>query len=60
MELRPQIGGKITWVSDDAEFTPKNVQTRKARSQLVYAVKVAVGNPNDKLHIGMPAEIVLP
>lgn len=54
------LNGKVTWVSDEAEFTPKNVQTRKARSQLVYAVKVAVANPEGALHIGMPAEIVLP
>jgi HlyD family secretion protein len=48
--------GIVTWISDEAEFTPKNAQTRTARAQLVYAVKLAVDNPGHELHIGMPAE----
>jgi len=51
--------GVVTWVSDQAEFTPKNAQTRNARAQLVYAVKVRLENPDGRLHIGMPAEIRL-
>jgi HlyD family secretion protein len=51
--------GKVTWVSDEAEFTPKNAQTRQARTQLVYAVKLSVANPDGRLHIGMPAEVKL-
>ncbi len=48
--------GKVTWVSANAEFTPKIIQTKKERVNLVYAVKVSV--PNDGgLKIGMPAEI---
>jgi HlyD family secretion protein len=44
--------GKLTWISDKAEFTPKTVQTRDERANLTYAVKVAV--PNDGfLKIGM-------
>jgi HlyD family secretion protein len=44
--------GKITWISDKAEFTPKTVQAKDERANLVYAVKVAV--PNDGyLKIGM-------
>jgi HlyD family secretion protein len=44
--------GRITWISEEAEFTPKTVQTRDERANLTYAVKVAV--PNDgTLKIGM-------
>ncbi|MBZ0265740.1 efflux RND transporter periplasmic adaptor subunit [bacterium] len=53
------LKSKISMVSDVAEFTPKNVQTRDARSQLVYAVTLRVDNPENKLHIGMPAEMIL-
>jgi HlyD family secretion protein len=50
--------GTISWVSAEAEFTPKIVQTKDERVNLVYAIKVSV--PNDgKLKIGMPAEMYL-
>lgn len=49
--------GKVIWVSSDAEFTPKNIQTKEERVAQVYAVKVRV--PNDgTLKIGMPGEVV--
>lgn len=48
--------GTVTWISSEAEFTPKNAQTRDARAQLVYAVKLEVPNADGSLHIGMPAE----
>ncbi len=48
--------GIITWVSSEAEFTPKNAQTKDARLQLVYAVKIAIDNREGLLRIGMPAE----
>ncbi len=51
--------GKVSWVSPEAEFTPKNVQTKKARAELVYAVKVILKNKDDILKIGMPAEVYL-
>lgn len=54
------IEGTVSWISAESEFTPKNAQTRNARAQLVYAVKVRVDNPDGRLHIGMPAEAVLP
>jgi HlyD family secretion protein len=44
--------GKVTWISGTAEFTPKTVQTRDERANLVYAVKVAVKN-DGYLKIGM-------
>jgi HlyD family secretion protein len=44
--------GTITWISDKAEFTPKSIQTRNERANLVYAVKIAVQN-DGYLKIGM-------
>jgi HlyD family secretion protein len=55
-----ELSGTVAWVSSEAEFTPKNVQTRNAREQLVYAIKLRVPNPDGTLSIGMPAEIRLP
>jgi len=51
--------GKITWIAAKAEFTPKNVQTKEARADLVYGVKVMVENPEGVLKIGMPADVVV-
>jgi HlyD family secretion protein len=48
--------GRITWISPRAEFTPKNVQTRESRVDLVYAVKITLPNPEGVFKIGMPAE----
>ncbi|MFA6677155.1 MAG: HlyD family efflux transporter periplasmic adaptor subunit [Bacteroidales bacterium] len=48
--------GRITWISDKAEFTPKVIQTKEQRTNLVYAIKILV--PNDgSLKIGMPARV---
>lgn len=53
-----QYPGTVSWISPQAEFTPKTVQTKNERDNLVYAVKVAV--PNDGyLKIGMYGEIKL-
>jgi HlyD family secretion protein len=48
--------GKITFISPQAEFTPKNVQTKKERVKLVYRVKVDIDNAKMELKPGMPAE----
>jgi len=48
--------GRITYISSRAEFTPKNVQTRQERIKLVYRIKVTIGNTDQELKIGMPAE----
>lgn len=48
--------GTISWVADNAEFTPKIIQTKKERVNLVYAVKVLVKN-DGTLKIGMPGEV---
>ena len=52
-----QYNGRITWIADEAEFTPKTIQTKEERVNLVYAIKVAVPNPEGKLKIGMYAEV---
>jgi HlyD family secretion protein len=51
--------GRISWISPQAEFTPKNVQTREARVELVYEIKVNVENPEGIFKIGMPVEAYL-
>jgi len=48
--------GEVVWISSEAEFTPKIIQTKEERVKLVYAVKVKVQN-NGTLKIGMPGEI---
>ncbi len=50
------FSGTISWISSSAEFTPKVIQTKEERVNLVYAVKVKVKN-NGTLKIGMPAEM---
>jgi HlyD family secretion protein len=50
--------GTITWISDKAEFTPKTIQTKEERANLVYAVKIKVRN-DGYLKIGMYGEVQL-
>jgi HlyD family secretion protein len=50
------LEGKVTWISDKAEFTPKIIQTKEERVNLVYALKVEVRN-DGRLKIGMPGEV---
>lgn len=51
--------GKVIYISPDAEFTPKNIQTKDERTKLVFKVKVHVANPNFELKDGMPADAVI-
>jgi len=52
--------GLVVYISSEAEFTPKNVQTREERVKLVYAVKVRItGDPGYELKPGMPADVRL-
>ena len=53
-----ELEGTITWVSSEAEFTPKIIQTLEERVKLVYPIKVKVKNDGN-LRIGMPAEVRL-
>ncbi len=55
---RREYPGKITWISDKAEFTPKTIQTRDERANLVYAVKITVRN-DGYIKRGMYGEIKL-
>ncbi len=48
--------GKVIYLSPDAEFTPKNVQTKDERTKLVFAVKIQVRNPDGTLKPGLPAD----
>ncbi len=50
--------GEIAWIADQAEFTPKNVQTQNERTQTVYAVRLRIANPDHALKPGMGAEVV--
>lgn len=48
--------GKVTYISPEAEFTPKNIQTKEERTKLVFAVKITIDNPNYELKPGIPAD----
>ena len=50
--------GRIAWISSESEFTPKNIQTKDSRANLVYAVKIAVKN-DGRLKIGLAGEVLL-
>jgi HlyD family secretion protein len=52
--------GHVSFISSEAEFTPKSVQTDRERVTLVYRVKVDVENPNYELKPGMPADVYVP
>ncbi len=51
--------GKVSFISPQAEFTPKNVQTEKERVKLVYRIKITLANPKMELKPGMPADAVI-
>ena len=51
------FNGTVEYISDQAEFTPRNVQTIEGRRATVYAVKLLVPNPDLKLKPGMPADV---
>jgi len=51
------FSAQITHIADQAEFTPRNVQTVEGRSSTVYAVKLKVTDTEGKLKIGMPADV---
>ncbi len=49
--------GKVTFISAEAEFTPKQIQTEEERTKLVYRIKVEVANPHRELKSNMPADV---
>lgn len=56
MDAMRSYEGTVSWISSSAEFTPKIIQTKEERVNLVYAVKIQVKN-DGSLKIGMPAEM---
>ena len=57
-EERYDYTGRVAWISPESEFTPKTIQTKDSRANLVYAVKIAVEN-DGRLKIGLAGEVVL-
>ena len=57
-EERYDYTGRVAWISSESEFTPKTIQTKDSRANLVYAVKIAVEN-DGRLKIGLTGEVVL-
>lgn len=51
--------GRLDFIAQEAEFTPKNVQTEKERVKLVYRIKILLANPKSELKPGMPADAVI-
>jgi HlyD family secretion protein len=56
---RRDLTGTVAFISDKAEFTPKDIQTREERINQVYRTKVALPNPERILKPGMPADVLL-
>ncbi len=57
-DKRYDYEGRIMWISSECEFTPKTIQTKDSRANLVYAVKIAVKN-DGRLKIGLAGEVIL-
>ena len=57
-EERYDYTGRVVWISSESEFTPKTIQTKDSRANLVYAVKIAVEN-DGRLKIGLAGEVIL-
>jgi HlyD family secretion protein len=51
------LTGSINWISSEVEFTPKIIQTKEERVNMVYAVKIGISN-NGRIKIGMPGEVI--
>lgn len=58
-EGNEKFDGTVIWTSSEAEFTPKNIQTKKSRANLVYAVKIKIENTDNRLKIGMPVFVTI-
>ncbi len=50
--------GDVVYIADQAEFTPRNVQTVEGRKTTVYAIKILVDNPTGELKPGMPTDVI--
>lgn len=58
-KTRDRYEGRVSFIAQEAEFTPKNVQTQKERVKLVYRIKIDIKNPDWELKPGMPADAVI-
>jgi HlyD family secretion protein len=54
-----KYAGRVTFISSEAEFTPKQIQTEDERQKLVYRIKIELENPRLELKLNMPADAVL-
>ncbi len=52
-----EVEGVVSFISDVAEFTPKNVETEELRTNLVYEIQITVTDEQNKLHMGMPVTV---
>jgi HlyD family secretion protein len=57
-DAQRSLPGRVTWVADEAEFTPTPIQTKEERVDFVYAVTLRVPNPEGAIKIGMPGDVV--
>jgi HlyD family secretion protein len=48
--------GRVSFISSEAEFTPKQIQTPEERVKLVYRIKINIDNPQHQLKVNMPAD----
>ena len=51
------LAAQIAWISSDAEFSPKNIQTRESRNELVFKIRAMAANTNGQLKRGLPVEV---
>jgi HlyD family secretion protein len=58
-EENQKMTGVVSWIAETAEFTPKTIQTKEERVNLVYAAKIQVIN-DGRIKVGLPGEVVFP
>lgn len=51
------LPGKVTWIGSEAEFSPKNIQTRQSRNELVFRIRATIPNTDGMLKRGLPVEV---
>lgn len=59
MDESKKYEGRVSFISAEAEFTPKNIQTKDERTKLVFAVKIKLPNDKNELKSGLPADAVI-
>jgi HlyD family secretion protein len=51
------LAARVSWIGEDAEFSPKNIQTRESRNELVFKIRALAPNPDKRLKRGLPVEV---